>query len=172
MIIVYVTIIMIIVYVSIIMIIVYVTIMIITCYKWEVWTGLWTRGKGTALMIGWGEFLSLYYYHDHNTHHDHNYHYNTYDDHHYHHKSYHDHRHPTDENGLIPKRRSADLGLTIQTLVGPGIAVWVVHQLHPDDHHDYGDDHKDDDQIIIVIIIPLMIMMMHNMKTLFLMMKI
>jgi len=37
----------------------------------------------------------------------------------------------SDEDGLIPKSRSADLRLTVETLVGPGIAIRVVHQLHP-----------------------------------------
>ena len=44
--------------------------------------------------------------------------------------------------------------MTIETLVGPGIAIWVVHQLHPDDDyddhdhddHDYDYDHHDHDQ--------------------------
>jgi len=59
-----------------------------TCYEWQVWTGLWTRGERAALMIG-------------------------------------------NENGLIPKSRSADLGLPVETLIGARVAIRVVHQLHP-----------------------------------------
>ena len=60
--------------------------------------------------------------------------------HHHHHPD-----HPTNKDGLIPKGRSADLGLSIETLVGARIAIRVVHQLHSDeDHYDHGDhDHND-----------------------------
>jgi len=36
----------------------------------------------------------------------------------------------SNKDGLIPKGRSADLGLSIETLVGARIAIRVVHQLH------------------------------------------
>ena len=40
----------------------------------------------------------------------------------------------TDKYRLVPESGSADLGLTIKTLVGPRVAVRVVDQLHSVDH--------------------------------------